>query len=59
MLDGAKLYITNGALADLYFVAARTDPEAKPSRGLSIFIVEKGTPGLNVARKLDKLGWHC
>jgi acyl-CoA dehydrogenase len=59
VLNGAKLYITNGALADLTFVAARTDPEAKPSRGLSIFIVEKGTPGLNVARKLDKLGWHC
>lgn len=59
VLNGAKLYITNGALADVYFVAARTDPEAKPSRGLSMFIVEKGTPGLNVARKLDKLGWLC
>ena len=59
VLNGAKLYITNGALADLYFVAARTDPEAKPSRGLSIFIVEKGSPGFNVARKLDKLGWLC
>ena len=59
VLNGAKLYITNGALADLYFVAARTDPQAKPSRGLSIFIVEKGTPGFNVARRLDKLGWLC
>ncbi len=59
VLNGAKLYITNGALADLYFIAARTDPAAKPSRGLSIFIVEKGTPGLDVARKLDKLGWLC
>jgi len=59
VLNGAKLYITNGALADLYFVAARTDPDAKPSRGLSIFAVEKGTPGFEVARRLDKLGWHC
>ncbi|MHA1530188.1 MAG: acyl-CoA dehydrogenase family protein [Alphaproteobacteria bacterium] len=59
VLNGAKLYITNGALADLYFVAARTDPQAKPSRGLSIFIVEKGTPGFVAARKLDKLGWLC
>ena len=59
VLNGAKLYITNGALADVYFIAARTDPAAKPSRGLSIFIVEKGTPGLDVARKLDKLGWLC
>lgn len=59
VLNGAKMFITNGALADLYFVAARTDPEAKPSRGLSMFIVEKGTPGFKVARKLDKLGWLC
>jgi len=59
VLNGAKLYITNGVLADLYFVAARTDRAAKPSRGLSIFIVEKGTPGFEVARKLDKLGWLC
>jgi acyl-CoA dehydrogenase len=59
VLNGAKLYITNGALADLYFVAARTDSDAKPSRGLSMFIVEKGTPGFRVARKLDKLGWRC
>ncbi|HSF94129.1 MAG TPA: acyl-CoA dehydrogenase family protein [Thermohalobaculum sp.] len=59
VLNGAKLYITNGALADLYFVAARSDPAAKPSRGLSIFIVEKGTPGFRVARRLDKLGWLC
>jgi len=59
VLNGAKLYITNGVLADLTFVAARTDAEAKPSRGLSIFMVEKGTPGLVVARKLDKLGWRC
>jgi acyl-CoA dehydrogenase len=59
VLNGAKLYITNGVLADLYFVAARTDPAAKPSRGVSMFIVEKGTPGFEVARKLDKLGWLC
>jgi acyl-CoA dehydrogenase len=59
VLNGAKLYITNGVLADLYFVAARTDGQAKPSRGVSMFIVEKGTPGFDVARKLDKLGWLC
>ncbi|MDH3667976.1 MAG: acyl-CoA dehydrogenase family protein [Paracoccaceae bacterium] len=58
ILNGAKTFITNGALADLYFVATRTDPEAKSSRGLSLFIVERGTPGFEVARKLDKLGWH-
>lgn len=59
LLNGAKMFITNGVLAELYFIAARTDPAAKPSRGLSIFIVEKGTPGFSVAQKLDKMGWRC
>jgi len=59
VLNGAKLYITNGVLGDLYFVAARTDPDAKPSRGISMFIVEKGTPGFTVVRQLDKMGWRC
>lgn len=57
VLKGAKMFITNGALADLYFVAAKTDPAAG-SKGLSIFIVEKGTPGFSVGRKLDKMGWR-
>ena len=57
-LDGAKTFITNGVHADLYFVAARTDPAAKGSRGVSMFIVEKGTPGLSVVRQLDKMGWR-
>jgi acyl-CoA dehydrogenase len=59
LLNGAKMFITNGVLADLYFIAARTDAAAKPSRGLSIFIVEKGAPGFKIAAKLDKMGWHC
>ncbi|MFK7945424.1 MAG: acyl-CoA dehydrogenase family protein [Paracoccaceae bacterium] len=59
VLNGAKLYITNGVLGDLIFVAARTDPQAKPSRGISMFVVEKGTPGFSVVRKLDKMGWRC
>ena len=58
VLNGSKMFITNGQLADVYFVAARTDPEAKPSRGISIFIVEKGTPGFRVAKPLDKMGWR-
>jgi len=59
VLNGAKTFITNGAEADVYFVAARTDPEAKGSRGLSIFIVEKETAGFTVARTLDKMGWRA
>ena len=57
VLNGAKMFITNGVYADLYFVAARTDPAAKGSRGISMFIVEKGTPGFRVGRALDKTGW--
>jgi acyl-CoA dehydrogenase len=59
VLNGAKMFITNGVYADLYFVAARTDPDAKGSRGISMFIVEKGTPGFRVGRALSKTGWLC
>ena len=58
VLNGAKTFITNGVYGDIYIVAARTDPKAKASRGISLFIVEKGTPGFQVARKLDKHGWR-
>ncbi len=59
LLNGAKMFITNGVHADLYFVAARTDQDAKGSRGISMFIVEKGTPGFRVGRALNKTGWLC
>jgi acyl-CoA dehydrogenase len=57
VLNGTKMFITNGVHGDLFFVAARTDPESKGSRGLSMFIVEKGTPGFRVGRALKKQGW--
>jgi acyl-CoA dehydrogenase len=57
VLKGSKMFITNGALADVYFVAAKTDPAAG-SKGVSMFIVEKGTPGFSVGRRLDKMGWR-
>jgi acyl-CoA dehydrogenase len=59
VLNGSKMFITNGVHADLYFVAARTDPGAKGSRGISMFIVEKGAPGFRVGRQLKKQGWLC
>lgn len=59
LLNGAKMFITNGARADLYIVAAKTDMEAKGSRGISMFLVEAGTPGFKVAKKLDKHGWRA
>jgi acyl-CoA dehydrogenase len=58
VINGSKTFITNGVYGDIYIVAARTDPEAKGSRGISLFIVERGTPGLNIARKFDKHGWR-
>ena len=57
VIDGSKMFITNGVHADLYFVGAKTDPAAKGSRGISIFAVEKGTPGFRVGRALKKSGW--
>jgi len=59
VIDGSKMFITNGVHGDLYFVGAKTDPSAKGSRGISIFIVEKGTPGFRVGRALKKSGWLC
>ena len=59
VLNGSKIFITNGVHGDVYFVAARTDTDAKASRGISMFIVEKGTPGFSVGRQLDKMGWRC
>jgi len=58
VLNGAKTFITNGVYGDLYCIAARTDPAGKPSQSLSMFLVEKGTPGFTVARELDKHGWR-
>jgi isovaleryl-CoA dehydrogenase len=55
VLNGAKMWITNGGDADVQIVYAYTDPSAG-SRGLSAFIVEKGTRGLSAGRHLDKLG---
>ena len=57
VLNGSKMFITNGVHGDLFFVAAKTDPEAKGSRGITMFIVEKGTPGFTVGRALNKMGW--
>jgi acyl-CoA dehydrogenase len=58
VLNGSKLFITNGVHADLYCVAALSNPEARPSQRMSMFLVEKGTPGFRVGRALDKQGWR-
>ncbi len=58
VLNGTKMFITNGVHADLYFIAAKTSPDARPSQQISMFMVEKGTPGFTVSRALDKHGWR-
>ena len=55
VLDGTKTFISNGVLADLVLVVARTDPEAG-HRGISILAVERGMPGFTRGRTLDKIG---
>ncbi|MDN7132594.1 isovaleryl-CoA dehydrogenase [Halomonas sp. MC140] len=55
VLNGNKMWITNGPDADVLVVYAKTDPEAG-SKGITAFIVEKGMPGFSTAQKLDKLG---
>src|SRR5258708_13038419 len=58
VLNGAKMFITNGVHADLYCVAAKTGEIGCGSKAVTMFLVEKGTPGFRVGRALDKHGWR-
>src|SRR6185369_3076507 len=55
VLNGSKMWITNGPQADTLVVYAKTDPDAGP-RGITAFLIEKGFKGFSTAQKLDKLG---
>ncbi len=57
VLNGRKLYITNGPVADVLLVYAKTAPE-KGAHGISAFIIEKDFPGFSVAQKLVKMGFR-
>jgi alkylation response protein AidB-like acyl-CoA dehydrogenase len=58
VVNGSKMWITNARQGDTFLLLAKTDPAAKPAHtGMSAFIVEKGAPGLNVSRDIDKLGY--
>jgi alkylation response protein AidB-like acyl-CoA dehydrogenase len=57
VINGSKTFITNGVYSDYLIVAAKTDPSSKHA-GMSIFIVDRDTPGIS-ATKLDKLGWKA
>lgn len=56
VLNGSKIFITNGKEAETYIVFARTDKEAKKHHGISAFILEKGTPGFSFGKKEEKMG---
>lgn len=58
VVNGAKTYITSGVRADYVIAAVKTDL-SKGHKGLSMLIVEKGTPGFSVAKKLKKVGWRA
>jgi acyl-CoA dehydrogenase len=61
VLNGSKMFITNGCQADLYFVAARVEGGDAEQRhkGISMFLVERESPGFAVSRKLDKMGMRA
>jgi acyl-CoA dehydrogenase len=58
VVNGAKTFITNGVRADFLVCAVRTKPEGGHG-GISFLILERGMPGYEVSRKLEKLGWHA
>ncbi|NBD10999.1 acyl-CoA dehydrogenase family protein [Corallococcus silvisoli] len=58
VINGSKTYITNGVRADFVVLAVKTDPE-RGHKGLSMLVVERGTPGFSVGRKLQKVGWRA
>ena len=59
VLNGQKTFISNGINCDLVIVVAKTDPGAKPAHaGISLLVVEEGTPGFEKGRNLDKIGFH-
>ena len=57
VINGAKTYITSGVRADFVVTAVRTGDAG--AHGLSLVVVEKGTPGFTVSRRLEKMGWLC
>jgi len=57
-INGSKLFITNGVRADFILLVARTGKQEEGAHGLTLFLVDRGTPGFTVSRKLRKLGMH-
>jgi alkylation response protein AidB-like acyl-CoA dehydrogenase len=58
VLNGSKTFITQGSVGSIYVILASTTPEKK-QRGITAFILEKGTPGFRVGKKIEKMGCHA
>ena len=58
VLSGTKTWISNGGIADFYVVFARSDDQSRGAKGLSAFLVEAGTPGLEIAARIDVIAPH-
>lgn len=57
-INGSKMWVTNGRHGNTYLLLTKTDLTAKPAhRGMTLFVIEKGAPGLTVSRDIDKLGY--
>ena len=56
ILNGTKMWITNGPIADTLIIYARTDANCKPSQGITAFLVEGNAEGFSIGQRLDKLG---
>ncbi len=60
VISGQKTFISNGVSCDLVIVACKTDPDAVPAhKGMSLLLVEDGSPGFTKGKKLKKMGLHC
>ena len=58
VLNGSKMWVTNGRHGDTFALLAKTDPDATPAyKGMTAFIVEKGNPGFNISRDIEKCGY--
>ena len=59
VLNGSKIFITSGTCAGVFVIWAVTDPEASKGKGISLFLLEAGTPGLVIGKKEEKMGQHA
>jgi alkylation response protein AidB-like acyl-CoA dehydrogenase len=58
LVNGSKMWVTNGRRANIFLLLAKTDPKAQPAhKGMTAFVIEKGEPGMTVSRDIDKLGY--